>query len=86
MATKPQGKHWLDVEKVQPKSKAHEQLLAVGYGMDLAEAQEIVDGRKKDPAAYTIPELRKAQAFIEAYNAKPVVTARREMFKGPLNG
>ena len=79
------GKHWLkDMPKVAHGSEEHANLLAAGYGMTAAEAAEIVAARKKDPNAYSLGEVRRAQAMLAALEASPVVSAQREMWKRPV--
>lgn len=87
MATEPQGKHFLkDLPHVAHGSPEHEQLLSAGYGMTAAEAKEIVAAREANASAYSIAEVRKAQALLEGLKAKPVITAKRQMWKRPLSG
>lgn len=61
-----------NIPVIEPGSKAHEQLLSVGYGgMTKAKAEAIIAERKKDSAAWPYEELEKAQAFLAALNAGP---------------
>lgn len=77
--------HWLnDIPRVKPGSPEHATLLAGGYGLTVEDAKEIVAARKADPNSYTIPELRKAEALLAAFAAKPKVTSTREMWHRPL--
>ena len=62
---------------VKPKTRQMAALLEAGYHMSLEEAQAILTERKADPQAYPYAEYKKAQAFIAAYEAKPVVTSTR---------
>jgi len=62
---------------VKPKTKALEALLEAGYGMNLEQAQTVLKERKADPATWPFEEYKKAQAFLAAYEAKPVVTSTR---------
>lgn len=79
--------HWLkDAPTVAPGSPAHADLLAVGYQMTVEEATEIIATRAKNPAAYSIAEVRKAEALLAAFKATPRVTATRPMWKRPLSG
>lgn len=82
-----EAKHWLkDVPKVRPGSDEHANLLAAGYGMTVEEAREIIAVREKNPAAYSIAEVRKAQALVQAIAAKPAISSARPMWKRPLAG
>ena len=81
------AKHWLkDAPTVTHGTPAHADLLAVGYQMTVEEAQEIISARAKNPSAYSIAEVRKAEALVAALKAKPVVSATRPMWKRPLSG
>jgi len=62
---------------VKPKTKALEALLMSGYGFGIEEAGKIVAERDKDPQAWPLTEYRKAQAMLEAYEAKPRVISTR---------
>lgn len=66
---------------IKPKSPELGALLAAGYQMTVEEAREIVAARAKDPTSYSIAEVRKAQALLQAYETAPHVTARRPMWK-----
>lgn len=78
--------HWLkDLPRVAHGSAAHEQLLAVGYKLTADEAREIIATRKKDPAAYSLAEVRQAEAMLAALAAKPTISATRAMWKRPLS-
>jgi len=59
-----------EIKSKTPEMEAH---LAVGYGMDLAQAKRIIAERDKDPHLWPYEEYRKAQAFIEAYESVPQV-------------
>ena len=62
---------------VKPKTKALEALLESGYGMSLSKAQAIVKERPERPELWPYEQYEKAQAFLAAYEAKPVVTSTR---------
>jgi hypothetical protein len=77
--------HWFnDIPRVKPGSPEHAVLLAGGYGLTVEDAKEIVASRKADPNSYSLPELRKAEALLQAFNAKPKPTSTREMWHRPL--
>lgn len=71
----------LGIKPIRPKSTEMGNLLAAGYQMTIAEAREVIKARAEDSTAYSIAELRKAQAMLEAYETPPTVTARREMWR-----
>jgi len=66
---------------VKPGSKEHEALLSTGYGMDKAKAQAIVKERKANPASWPYEMLEKAEAFLEALAAKPVVISTKSAWR-----
>ena len=79
------GLHWFnDIRRVKHGSPEHATLLAAGYGMTVEDAKDIVASRKADPNSHTIPELRKAQALLAAFAAKPVTTSTREAWHRPM--
>ena len=74
MANKPQVVSPLDVATIKPETPQMEQYLAAGYpGMTVAKAKAIIAERKQNPAAWPYEMLEKAQAFLEAYSARPQV-------------
>jgi len=60
-----------NVQSIRPGTPEMEAFLAVGYGMDLAKAKQIIEERKKDPQIWPYEEYEKAVAFIAAYEGKP---------------
>lgn len=66
---------------IKPKTKTMEALLRAGYHLTLAEAQAIIKEREADPRSYPYAELKKAQAFIAAYEATPRVISERAGWK-----
>jgi hypothetical protein len=66
-----------------PKSPELGLLLAAGYGMTIERARDVITERKKDPSSHSFEELRKAEAMLEAFNAAPKPTSKRQPFKRP---
>jgi hypothetical protein len=74
MANKSQAASALDVATIKPETPQMELYLAAGYpGMTVAKAKTIIAERKQNPAAWPYEMLEKAQAFLEAYSARPQV-------------
>lgn len=63
--------------KINPKTRAMAALLEAGYGMSKDEAEAIIKERQAEPQSHPYTEYKKAQAFMAAYEAKPVVTSQR---------
>jgi len=74
------------MSKIEPGTPAMAERLSVGYGMTLEEAQEIIKERKADPAAHPYERYRAAQAFLEAYQARPQVIAQNPGWKRTPQG
>lgn len=64
---------------IEPGSKAHEALLATGYGMDKKKADFIIKDvdAKGGESRFPYDLYENAQAFLEAFGAKPVVISTR---------
>jgi len=56
---------------VEPKTVQAEALLGAGYNLTVKEAETIIKERDADPVRWPLEEYRKAQAFLQAYHAKP---------------
>ena len=73
------------LEEAQPKavpgSKAHEALLASGYGFDKAGAVQIIKERDADPRVWPFEKYQQAKAFLEALKAKPQVISTRKPWR-----
>ena len=59
------------VEVMKHGSEGHAALLASGYGMTIEDARMTIKERAENPSAYSIGELRKAQAMIAAFEVGP---------------
>ncbi len=65
---RPKGK----MSRILPGTPEMELFLGVGYdGMTAAEAQAIIAERAANPASHPYELLKKAEAFLAAYNARP---------------
>ena len=58
---------------VLPGTPEMEALIASGYGIDLAQAKDIITSREKNPAMVSYEEYRNAKAFMAAYTTKSTV-------------
>jgi len=61
------------VDCIQPGSQAMDDLLAVGYGMSVAEARTIIKERDENPHSWPYEEYKKAKAMLAAFEAEPQV-------------
>jgi hypothetical protein len=68
---------------IKPGSKDHEALLSTGYGMDKAEAGFIIKDVDTNGgnSRYPYKLYKKAQAFLEAFKAKPVVISTKPAWR-----
>lgn len=62
---------------IKPGSKEHQILLESGYGMTVDEAKQIIELRQSDPATYSIDDVRKARAMLEAFKATPKIISKK---------
>lgn len=85
MSSTPKPLRWEDTHKpILPGTPEMEAHLGVGYnGLTVKDAKAILAAVKENPVAYPIQEVRRAEAFLAAYAAKPKVVARREAMKLP---
>lgn len=68
------------LSRFEPGSAALEALLQVGYGMTKADADLIISEYKANPLTHPYEVYKKAQAFLEAFNASPKVVSTRPAF------
>jgi len=66
---------------VKPGSKEHEALLATGYGFDKKQAETIIKERAERPELWPYAMKEKAEAFLAALKAKPVVISTRKAWR-----
>lgn len=67
---------------IKPKTPEMESLLQAGYpGMTVPLAERVVKEWETDPRRWPFEEMQKAQAFLAAYEAQPVVSSLREGWK-----
>lgn len=65
---------------ILPGTPAMENHLGIGYGgLTVKDAEEIVAAAKKDRVSVAPQDLKNAVAFLQAYHAKPIVVAKRQM-------
>lgn len=73
MANKPKAISVERLKKIAPGTPEMEAYLAAGYpGMTVKKAKAIIEERKQNPALWPYSELEKAEAFLAAYDAKPI--------------
>lgn len=79
--TLPKPVRWEDTHTpILPDTPEMEAFLGVGYGgLTVADAEAIVAAAKKDRVSVAPKDLKDAQAFLQAYHAKPQVVAKRRM-------
>jgi hypothetical protein len=58
-------------EQIKFKTPEMEAFLAIGYGMNLKKAQDIIKEREEKPELWPYEMYEKAQAFLESYNGVP---------------
>ena len=88
MAKKNTVKEQLDgAQRIKPGTPEMESFLAVGYGMEIKEAELIVKEREANPASHPYELYSKARAMLAAYKAKPQVISNKPggMFFGKDN-
>jgi len=70
------------VVTIKPGTPEMENYLSAGYGgMTLEEANAIIGDWEKDHKTWDIAEVRKARAFIAAYNATPEPISTRKAWR-----
>jgi hypothetical protein len=74
------------VKPVLPGTPEMEALLSSGYGIDLAQAKEIMATREKNPALVSYEEYTKARAFLAAYNTRATVIDVKNIGVRPQTG
>ena len=68
--------------KVLPGTKEMEALLQAGYpDMSVEKAKRVIKERQENPHLWPYEVVERAEAFLAAYNAKPVVTQTRAGWK-----
>ena len=75
-----------EMSSIKPGTPAMAERLSVGYGMTLDEAREIIKERKDNPQSHPYERLRKAQAFLQAYDAVPQVVSTTPGWKRTPQG
>jgi len=67
--------------KYAANSDELEALLAVGYGINKEQAEQIIAERDKDPHTHPYEEYKKAKAFLAALEAEPIAVSTRAPWK-----
>ena len=78
MATQDIKKLEETVKPVKRKTPEMEALLEVGYGMNLAQAKQIIKERDADPATHSYEKYNEAKAFIQAYETESRPVSNRK--------
>ncbi len=75
-------------QPIAPKTPKMEALLQAGFGdMNVTKANKIIAERKADFTSWPWAMLERADAFLAAYNATPIVIAKNPGWKrSPANG
>lgn len=64
------------VRKIRPGTKEMEAMLQTGYpDMSVEKAKAIIKERKDNPALWPYEVMERAEAFLAAYSAAPVVVS-----------
>lgn len=61
------------VKVIENGTPEHAALLQVGYGMTIEDAKQLIADRERDPHLVPWEEFKKAQAMLQAFEAKPQV-------------
>lgn len=70
------------VEPVKRKTPEMEHLLGIGYeGMTVKQARQIIKERAENPQLWPFEEVRRAEAFLAAYETEPIVVSKRAGWK-----
>lgn len=70
------------VKPIKAKTVERAALLQAGYpDMSVAKAQAIIKERSDNPQSWPYEQLERAQAFLAAYEAEPVVVATNPGWK-----
>jgi hypothetical protein len=66
------------LQHIKPGTPEMEALLQAGYpDMSVAKAQQIIKERKDNPALWPYEVMERAEAFLAAYNAKPIAVSTK---------
>lgn len=60
------------LKQIKPKTPEMAAYLELGYGMSLEQARAVIKEREANPATHPYEEYKKAQAFLAAYETKPI--------------
>ena len=67
-----------EMKHIKPGTKEMEAYLQAGYpDMSVEKAQTIIKERKENPALWPYEVMERAEAFLAAYKASPVVVSNK---------
>lgn len=76
----PKPVKWEDtVKRILPNTPEMEAFLAVGYNLNVADAEAIVEAGTKNRNSVAPQDLKNARAFLEAYHTASKPVAKRDM-------
>lgn len=68
------------ITPILPDTPAMENHLGIGYGgLTVKDAEETIAAAQKNRVSVAPQDLKNAVAFLQAYHAKPIVVAKRQM-------
>lgn len=69
-----------NAKRIKPGTPEMEAILQTGYpDMSVEKAKTIIKERKENPALWPYEVMERAEAFLAAYNAKPIAVSPKEL-------